>query len=109
MAGSTISRPSACACSTIARSSTTRPARSAPPAGLDRARELAAGPDLRPSELTARARGHSGVELAIARALGADWLDRFVRDWRAVRLEIDGSDLLAAGVPEGPAIGRGLA
>jgi tRNA nucleotidyltransferase (CCA-adding enzyme) len=35
-----------------------------------------------------------------------------VRDWldtqRHVRLEIDGHDLLAAGVPEGPAIGRGL-
>jgi hypothetical protein len=26
-----------------------------------------------------------------------------------VRLEIDGSDLLAAGVAQGPAIGRGLA
>jgi tRNA nucleotidyltransferase (CCA-adding enzyme) len=83
--------------------------RYAPPAGLDGARELAAVSGLRPSELTARARGHSGVELAIARALGADWLDRYVREWRAVRLEIDGSDLLAAGVPEGPALGRGLA
>ena len=29
--------------------------------------------------------------------------------WRGVRLEISGDDLLAAGVPEGPAIGRGLA
>jgi hypothetical protein len=27
---------------------------------------------------------------------------------RLVRLEIDGGDLLEAGVPEGPAIGRGL-
>ena len=26
----------------------------------------------------------------------------------AVRLEIGGEDLLAAGVPEGPAVGRGL-
>jgi tRNA nucleotidyltransferase (CCA-adding enzyme) len=28
---------------------------------------------------------------------------------RHLRLEIDGSDLLAAGVPQGEAIGRGLA
>ena len=27
---------------------------------------------------------------------------------RGVRLEITGADLLAAGVPEGPAVGRGL-
>jgi tRNA nucleotidyltransferase (CCA-adding enzyme) len=36
------------------------------------------------------------------------WLDRYVAQWRHVRLEIDGNDLLAAGVPEGPAVGRGL-
>ena len=47
--------------------------------------------------------------VALAGALGAEpqareWLDRL----RHVRLEIDGRDLLAAGVPEGPAIGRGL-
>jgi tRNA nucleotidyltransferase (CCA-adding enzyme) len=44
----------------------------------------------------------------IARALGADWLDRFVEEWRDVRLEIGGEDLLRAGVPQGPAVGRGL-
>ena len=79
------------------------------PAVADRARELARLPPLRPSELTARARGRTGVELAIARALGADWLDRYVDEWRGVRLEIGGTDLLAEGVPEGPAVGRGLA
>jgi tRNA nucleotidyltransferase (CCA-adding enzyme) len=47
--------------------------------------------------------------VALAGALGpasraADWLARL----RHVRLEIDGGDLLAAGVTEGPAIGRGL-
>ena len=31
------------------------------------------------------------------------------REWRHVALEIDGADLIAAGVPEGPAVGRGLA
>jgi tRNA nucleotidyltransferase (CCA-adding enzyme) len=29
-------------------------------------------------------------------------------EWRDVALEIDGEDLIAAGVPEGPAVGRGL-
>jgi tRNA nucleotidyltransferase (CCA-adding enzyme) len=49
------------------------------------------------------------VTLVTARALGAEWLDRYVGEWRHVRLEITGDDLLAAGVAEGPAIGRGLA
>jgi tRNA nucleotidyltransferase (CCA-adding enzyme) len=31
-----------------------------------------------------------------------------LRRLRKVRLEISGDDLIAAGVPEGPAIGRGL-
>jgi tRNA nucleotidyltransferase (CCA-adding enzyme) len=46
---------------------------------------------------------------ALGGALGPErpareWLERL----RHVRLEIDGRDLIAAGVPEGPAIGRGL-
>ena len=44
----------------------------------------------------------------LARALGAEWLDRYLAEWRSVDLEIDGADLIAAGVPEGPALGRGL-
>ncbi|HEX6153274.1 MAG TPA: hypothetical protein VFZ19_07115 [Solirubrobacterales bacterium] len=48
------------------------------------------------------------VELILARAMGADWLDHYLTVWSKVELEIDGSDLLEAGVPEGPAIGRGL-
>jgi tRNA nucleotidyltransferase (CCA-adding enzyme) len=44
----------------------------------------------------------------VARALDAEWLDRYAAEWRRVRLEITGDDLLEAGVPEGPAIGRGL-
>ena len=55
------------------------------------------------------ARGRAGAELALARAMGAEWLDRYVSEWRRIRLEIDGDDLLAAGIPEGPAIGHGLA
>jgi tRNA nucleotidyltransferase (CCA-adding enzyme) len=34
---------------------------------------------------------------------------RWLRDLSRVRLEIAGRDLLEAGVPEGPAVGRGLA
>jgi len=77
--------------------------------GVSRARELVSPAPARPSEAVERARGRSGVELALARAQGAAWLDRYVEKWRYVRLEIDGNDLLAAGVPEGPAVGRGLA
>jgi tRNA nucleotidyltransferase (CCA-adding enzyme) len=77
--------------------------------GVGEARRLAAAAPARPSEAVALARPHPGAELALARALGAEWLDRYVSAWRRVRLEIDGDDLLAAGVPEGPAIGRGLA
>jgi tRNA nucleotidyltransferase (CCA-adding enzyme) len=46
----------------------------------------------------ALAGGHGGADAAGA------WLD----DLRHVRLEIDGHDLLAAGVPQGPLIGRAL-
>ncbi len=91
--------------------------------------ELAAA--RRPSEIAAAARGRPDAGVALAGALGAEsgasptrpstpavaptdalgaegaarrWLERL----RHVRLEIGGSDLIAAGVPEGPAIGRGL-
>jgi tRNA nucleotidyltransferase (CCA-adding enzyme) len=62
-----------------------------------------------PSEIAA-AVANAGIEqVALAGALGASeaagqWLGRL----RHVRLEIDGRDLLEAGVPEGPEIGRGL-
>jgi len=62
----------------------------------------------RPSEAVELARGRDPVELVLARALGAEWLDRYLAEWRHVALEIDGEDLLAAGVPQGPALGRGL-
>jgi tRNA nucleotidyltransferase (CCA-adding enzyme) len=69
---------------------------------------LAAAAPRRPSESVDLARGRDPIALAIARALGAEWLDRYVEEWRHVALEIDGEALLAAGVPEGPALGRGL-
>ena len=59
--------------------------------GIGRRGELAAAQPGRPSEVVELARGTSGVELALARALGAEWLDRYVAEWRRVRLEIDGA------------------
>ena len=77
------------------------------PAGAEAS--LAAARPEKPSEAVELARGKSGVELALARAMGAEWLDRYLSEWRSVSLEIDGEDLIAAGVPQGPAVGRGLA
>lgn len=73
------------------------------------AEKLAAAHPRRPSEAVQLARGTGGVELVLARALGAEWLDRYMREWRDVRLQIDGDDLIAAGIAEGPAVGHGLA
>ncbi len=64
----------------------------------------------RPSEIAAAVAGGSPELVALAgsggraRAAASEWLERL----RHVRLEIDGGDLLAAGVPEGPQIGEGL-
>jgi len=63
----------------------------------------------RPSELVQAAAGAGAQLVALAGGLGPadaarEWLERI----RHLQLEIDGADLLAAGVPEGPAIGRGL-
>jgi tRNA nucleotidyltransferase (CCA-adding enzyme) len=64
----------------------------------------------RPSEIAAAA-GRARPELvALAGALGPEdqareWLERL----RHVRLEIGGDDLIAAGLPAGPAVGRALA
>jgi tRNA nucleotidyltransferase (CCA-adding enzyme) len=71
--------------------------------------DLAAARPPRPSAGVQLARTRSPVELALARALGADWLDNYLREWQSIRLEIDGEDLIAAGVSQGPALGRGLA
>lgn len=72
------------------------------------ARELAGASPVRPSKAAALAGGRGDVELLLARALDAEWLDRYLAEWRDVRLEITGEDLIEAGVPEGPGVGRGL-
>jgi tRNA nucleotidyltransferase (CCA-adding enzyme) len=71
--------------------------------------ELAAARPTSPSQAVALATRHDPAALLLARAQGADWLDRYLEEWRHVALQIDGGDLIEAGVPEGPAVGRGLA
>jgi tRNA nucleotidyltransferase (CCA-adding enzyme) len=73
-----------------------------------KAKELVAADPRRPSEAVNLAGRASPTELVLARAMGAEWLDRYVREWRDVELEIDGEDLIAAGVPQGPRVGLGL-
>jgi tRNA nucleotidyltransferase (CCA-adding enzyme) len=63
----------------------------------------------RPSEIADAAAGTDPELVALAGALGPveparDWLRRL----RHVRLQISGEDLIAAGIPEGRAIGAGL-
>jgi tRNA nucleotidyltransferase (CCA-adding enzyme) len=70
--------------------------------------ELSRARPVRPSEAVTLGSGHDPVELVLARALGAEWLDRYLSEWRDVSLEIDGEALIAEGVPQGPALGRGL-
>lgn len=76
---------------------------------LGSAPELAEANPESASAVVDAVRGRDGVELVLARATGAVWLDRYVDELRHIGLEISGDDLLAAGVGEGPAIGRGLA
>jgi tRNA nucleotidyltransferase (CCA-adding enzyme) len=62
----------------------------------------------KPGEGVELAERRDPVELILARAMGADWLDHYLTSWRTTGLEIDGDDLIAAGVEQGPAVGRGL-
>ncbi|WP_445150234.1 hypothetical protein [Baekduia sp. Peel2402] len=63
-----------------------------------------------PSAVVAALRGLPVEVVAVAGARGdADIALQYLNDWRHVRLRIDGGDLLAAGVPEGPEVGRRLA
>lgn len=75
---------------------------------LDEALALAAAAPQQPSQAVRLAAGHAPAELLIAAAAGGGWVVDYVERWRRVRLLIDGGDLLAAGIPEGPAIGAGL-
>jgi tRNA nucleotidyltransferase (CCA-adding enzyme) len=58
------------------------------------------------AEIARAARGAPAEAVAL---VGGDNARRWLGDLRHVRLEIDGRDLLAAGIPEGPEIGARLA
>jgi tRNA nucleotidyltransferase (CCA-adding enzyme) len=64
-----------------------------------------------PSELHDLLDAEPPESMALALATGApsEPIVRYLRELRPVRLEISGADLLAAGVPESPAVGRALA
>jgi tRNA nucleotidyltransferase (CCA-adding enzyme) len=62
----------------------------------------------KPGEGVELAERRDPVELVLARALGATWLDQYLTAWRKIELEIDGEDLITAGIEQGPAVGRGL-
>jgi tRNA nucleotidyltransferase (CCA-adding enzyme) len=63
----------------------------------------------RASEVRHLMLGRPVEAIAMAAALGAgDAVERWQREVRDASLEITGDDLLAAGVPEGPRVGRGL-
>ena len=73
--------------------------------GLSRALMAAS----RPSEIARLASGAPPEAVALAGALGAKGAaGRWLGELRHVRLRIGGGDLIAAGVPEGPALGHGL-
>jgi tRNA nucleotidyltransferase (CCA-adding enzyme) len=78
---------------------------------LDRAAAVApVAAGARASALVAALRDEPVEAVAVAGARGdADGARRFLDDWRHVRLAIDGSDLLAAGIAQGPEVGRRLA
>ncbi|HEX3977130.1 MAG TPA: hypothetical protein VHW96_12765 [Solirubrobacteraceae bacterium] len=63
-----------------------------------------------PSQIAAAVGSGSAELVALAGALGPQpAAERWLDELRHVRLEIDGDDLLAAGVAPGPAVGAGLA
>lgn len=75
---------------------------------LDAALRLARAEPDRPSEGVRLAAGHQPAELLVATAAGCGWLAEYASEWRSVALEIGGEDLIAAGIPQGPAIGAAL-
>lgn len=77
---------------------------------LERCAALAPVRPARPSEVVAALRGEPVEAVAVAGARGDEaTARRFLAEWRHVALAIDGHDLLAAGVPEGPELGARLA
>jgi len=82
-----------------------------------RAREAARAPEIaealktaeRPSQIAAAVARRPVEAVALAGALGPrEPVERWLRELRHVRLEIDGRDVMAAGVPQGPEVRAAL-
>ena len=86
------------------RDAISRAARNAPLIAMELRKEL------KPSEVHSLLRREPPETLALAMALRApaEPILRFATELRPVRLEITGDDLIAAGVPASPAVGRAL-
>jgi tRNA nucleotidyltransferase (CCA-adding enzyme) len=69
-------------------------------------------PDGPPSQLLAMVPADAPVTIALAAALAdppvAQRLGRWQREWSRIELEMDGTDLISAGVPSGPLVGAAL-
>ena len=76
--------------------------------GVAEARELASAEPERPSQLSSSPGGEPGSSWRWPGRSAPNGSTATSREWREVRLEIGGSDLIAEGVAEGPAVGRGL-
>jgi tRNA nucleotidyltransferase (CCA-adding enzyme) len=66
-----------------------------------------------PAAVTAALRAHPPEAIVLLRAANLDQpgrsrLEQYAAEWRSVRLEITGNDLLAAGVRKGPELGQAL-
>jgi tRNA nucleotidyltransferase (CCA-adding enzyme) len=82
------------------------------PARQAAARALVTRPDAAPHEVEEALARFTGEELLFLMAEGDEtvraWVRRDLTELRGLTLGIRGADLLAAGVPPGPAVGRGL-
>jgi tRNA nucleotidyltransferase (CCA-adding enzyme) len=76
---------------------------------LRRCAAIAPLEDDRASAVAARVRDEPVEAVALAGAAGSRRMaEMWLLRWRGVTLEIDGEDLIAAGIPEGPEVGRRL-
>lgn len=83
------------------------------PARLAEAREVLRRKEPAPHEVSEALGGLAGEELLLLLAeedeAGRAWVRRDLTELRRIALSIRGGDLVAAGVPPGPAVGQGLA
>jgi tRNA nucleotidyltransferase (CCA-adding enzyme) len=79
------------------------------PARLDAARRLLRRGNLAPHEVEEALAPLAGEELLLLLPEGEAWVRRYLTEFRGMTLTLRGADLMAAGVPAGPRIGKALA